>query len=168
MPPSAIRLRTVSRSSGALARYGPIGISGVIWSEKIVRPTLSCRPTLRKKLASPPFARSRRFSSAIEPEVSTTSSTFAGLRSSRHARRTASSTRGSGRPSTRFGCAGSTPFSFETGGTGSSSRLGGRKPDRAASSGVISSSRNCWKRSAPWRCAGRTQGASSTMNGLSE
>ena len=137
-------------------------------SEKIVSPTLSCWPTWSKKTLRPCLARSRRFSSFIEPDVSTTSSTLAGLRSSRQALLIESSTRGSGRPSTRSGCAGSTPFSFDTGATGSSSRSAGRKPDRAATSGVIRSARNSAKRCAPARSAALTQGASSTMNGLSE
>ena len=114
------------------------------------------------------MARSSRFSSFIEPDVSSTSSTFAGLRSSRQARRMRSSTRGAGSPSTRLGCAGSTPFSSTIGATGSVSRSAGRKPARAAISGVISSARNFWKRSRPAAAAGVTHGAFSTMNGLSE
>src|SRR3954470_17364110 len=42
-------------------------------------------------------------SSLIEPDVSSTSMTFAGLRSWRHERRMRSRTCGSGSPSTRFG-----------------------------------------------------------------
>jgi hypothetical protein len=114
------------------------------------------------------LARSSRFSSTIEPEVSTTSSTFAGLRSSRHASFTRESTRGSGRPSTRRGCLGSAPAAAEIDAAGFSFRSAGRKPNSPAFSASISSSRNLANCCAPSRCWAFTHGALSTMNGLSE
>ena len=83
--------------------------------------------------------------------------------SSRQARLTRSSTRGSGRPSTRLGCSGSTPFSFVIGGPGFSSRSAGRKLYLAASLPSTFSARNSWNRFAPSFSAPLTHGASSTM-----
>ena len=117
---------------------------------------------------SPSFARPRRFWSFIEPDMSTTSSTFAGLRSSRQVLRMRSSTRGSGRPSTRSGWAGSTPFSFVTRPAGLAFRSAGRNPHRPAASASISSARNSWNAFAPSRSAVVLYSASIVMNGLSE
>ena len=100
---------------------------------------------------------SRRPSS---PDVSTTSSTFAGLRSSRHARRIAVEHARLGQAEHPLGWAGSTPFSFETGATGSCVEVG-RAEARArrqlrrdlVGEELAGSAR------APWRCGGADPGA---------
>ena len=110
----------------------------------------------------------RRFSCVIEPDVSSTSRTFAGLRSSRHAFFSAASTRGSGSPRTRSGCDGSTPLAAVSGGWGFALRSDGRKPYRAAVDASMFSARYLPKLAAPARCAALTHGALRTRNGLSE
>ncbi len=93
---------------------------------------------------------------------------LAGLRSRRHAFLIPASTRGSGSWSVRSGCFGSAPFSSVIGATGAVSRSDGRKPDLAATSGVISEARYSWNFCAPSFCSADTQSASSTKNGESE
>ena len=88
---------TRARSSRRSCDSGADGTSGWIWSEKIVSPTRSCGSTLREeRRRARPWRCSRRCSSFIEPEVSSTSRTLAGLRSARQAFLIAASTRGSG------------------------------------------------------------------------
>ena len=93
---------------------------------------------------------------------------LAGLRSRRQAFLIAASTRGSGSASTRSGCLGSAPLAAVIGATGAVSRSAGRKPDLAATSGVISSARYCWNAFAPAACSADTHGALSVKNGESE
>ena len=155
-------------SSGRASLNGRIGSSGRITSENVTRPTESCGAIWSKNTSRPSLARASRFSSFIEPDVSSTSRMSAGLRSSRQDSLIAASTRGSGRPSTRSGSSGSAPFSSLTGATGGVSRSAGRKPAAAATCGVIRSARKRWNAPAPSACSGVTHGASSTMNGLSE
>ncbi len=142
VPPSAIRRSMVGCS---WSRGPPIGISGCRRSLKMVSPMRSLGETSARKVRRPSLARSRRPESFMEPEMSSTSSTLAGLRSSRQVRRMRSSTRGSGRPSTRSGCLGSAPFSGVTSPAGFAFRSAGRKPNRPAVSASISSARNSWK-----------------------
>ena len=163
-----MRPETVCFSLALFSRNGPTGTSGVISSENVVRPTRSCGATWERNTSSPCLAFSSRDSSVIEPDVSSTSSTLAGLRSSRQVRLSRASTRGSGSPSSRSGCSGSTPLAAVIGATGFASRSAGRKPPRAATSGVISFARKRWNASAPSRSSGVTHSALSTMNGLSE
>ena len=168
MPPSAIRLRTRVCSSLRFLFSGAGAISGWILSEKIVNPTESCGSTPLKNTSSPSLARFKRPSVFIEPDVSSTSRMFAGLRSRRQAALIAASTRGSGSSSTRSGCLGSAPLATVIGATGGVSRSAGRKLDLAASCGVISSARYSWNAFAPSACSGDTHGALSVKNGESE
>ncbi len=137
-------------------------------SEKIVSPMLSCGATSLRNACRPALAFPRRFSCVIEPEVSSTSSTFAGLRSLRHAFFRAARTRGSGSPSTRSGCLGSTPLAAVSGGCGSAFRSDGRKPYFAAFAPSMLSARYVPKLAAPAACGAVTHGAFSVMYGLSE
>ena len=68
----------------------------------------------------------------------------------------------------RSGCLGSAPFSTVIGATGACSRSEGRKPDLAATSGVISSAKKAWNAFAPSFCSEDTHGALSVKNGESE
>ena len=101
----------------------------------------SCGAASRKKPFRPSAACASLFSSPIEPELSKTIITFAGLRSARQACLSLTSTFGSGSRRTRLGCAGSTPLARVTSPAGATSSSAGRKPWRPASSGVTCSAR---------------------------
>src|SRR4051795_205241 len=163
-----MRPRTRARSSSPLLLNGAGATSGWILSEKIVSPTASWGSTFLKNTSSPAFARARRCSSFIEPEVSSTSRMLAGLRSRRQAFLIAARTRGSGGGGTRAGGFGAGPLATVIGGTGALARSEGRKPYFAASSGVILSARYFWNATAPAFCADDTHGASIVKNGESE
>ena len=105
---------TAFRSRVLFAPNGAIGTSSCGRAENFISPIRSCGAALAKKPRSPDFACSSLFSSPIEPELSSTSSTFAGLRSRRQVVSTLSSTFGSGTFSSIFGCDGSAPLAVET------------------------------------------------------
>ena len=79
-----------------MVRIGAIGTSGVIWPENLIRPMRSCGAASRKKPFRPSAACASLFSSPIEPELSKTIITLAGLRSARQACLILTSTFGSG------------------------------------------------------------------------
>ena len=99
--------------------------------ENLIRPIRSCGAAWRKKAFSPSLACSSLFSSPIEPELSKTIITLAGLRSARQVALILASTFGSGRRRTRAGCFGSTPLAAVTRPAGATSGSAGRKPWRA-------------------------------------
>ena len=99
---------------------GPTGISGWMRSEKIVSPTASCLPTCSRNVSEPLLGAARagsRRSSSRTCRRPAARSPACGPRARRGGRGRACAARaGRARAS---GCAGSTPFSFEIGATGS-------------------------------------------------
>ena len=94
---SSGRIVSVAASSFArLVRIGAMPTSGVISCENLIRPIRSCGAAWRKKPLSPSLACSSLFSSPIEPELSKTIITLAGLRSARQVALILASTFGSG------------------------------------------------------------------------
>ena len=137
-------------------------------AENFARPISSCGATCRKNAASPSLACWSLSSSDIEPELSSTSSTLAGLRSRRQVSSTLLSTCGVGSVSVRRGWAGSAPLAAVTSPAGVAVESPGRKPSLPATSGVTLSARNFWNAAAAAFFSGVTQSALSTMYGESE
>ena len=68
---------------GAVAAKGAGATSGVTFAENFVSPISSCGATCLKNASGPCLACSSLSSSGMEPELSSTSITLAGLRSRR-------------------------------------------------------------------------------------
>ena len=106
--------------------------------------------------------------SPIDPEMSSTSSTRASLRSSAHESRMPIRTSGEGTSSVAVGWAGSTPLAATIGSASGTVGLFGRNPY----SRTVRWLSGCWTKASNSAAAAfssaSTHGASSTMNGLSE
>ena len=106
--------------------------------------------------------------SPIEPEMSSTSSTRASLRSWAHESRMPTSTSGDGTSSSAVGWAGSTPFAATIGSASGTAALFGRKPYSSTACWFSGSCTNVSNAAAAAFSSSSTHSVSRTMNGLSE
>ena len=119
---------TARVSASRLLAKGAGATSWVTFAENFVSPISSWGATWRKKASRPCLACTSLSSSCMEPELSSTSITRAGLRSRRQVVSTRLRTGGSGSESSRRGLVGSAPLAAVTSPAGLASGSPGRKP----------------------------------------
>ena len=156
-------------STDVAASSGPIPV------EKMRRPTSSSGLNWSSESRAARLARSSLVSpvsgsamSPIDPETSTTSSTWADFRWRDHTSSSSTMTPGSGTCSSVWGWSGSTPLAGVTGSPTGTSGLPGRKPNSSTRSWFSGRWTKSWKRRAASASASSTHSASRTKNGLSE